>query len=138
MKLDDLCLPLIERRQPIEGTIEIEEIGSWGSDLGHDGFVERLDEGAAAALETGFAPGVVDENSAHRLRSRLEELNSVLPLDVEANELGVGLVHESRRLKSVLLALRLHVVRSKTAELVVDHRHQRIDGARFAFAAIDE
>ena len=76
-----------------------------------------------------MCPRRVDENPAHQSSRQRKEVRPISPLDALAvNEPYEHLIDERRRLQRVTGAFTAHVAASQLAELVLDERHQLIDG----------
>ena len=88
--------------------------------------VERPSLQAAAALPGPLATGVVDEDAAHGLGRRREEVVATLPFPglVPADQPDVGLVHQSGGLDGLAGLLPRQPPGGELAEFVVDQRQQ--------------
>src|SRR5262249_23395901 len=72
--------------------------------------------------------GMVDEDSAHRLRGHAEKMCSILPTDLAlVDESQVDLMDQRRRLQRVVYALTSKLARRDAPELVVDERQQLLE-----------
>jgi hypothetical protein len=92
-----------------------------------------------AALLGLVRAGVVDEDAAHHLRGHADELRAVLPARAPlVNHQQVRLVDEGGRLERVVGALAPEVVAGQPPQLVVDERHQLVEGRAVAAAPLFE
>jgi hypothetical protein len=94
----------------------------------------RLTPTLAAALETGFAAGVLDEEAAHGLGGGGEELAAAVPVSVGrlADQAQVRLVDQRRGLERLPGCLVPQPVRGQAAQVVVDQLEALGRGVRVA------
>ena len=80
-----------------------------------------------------FAPGIINENSAHGFGCGVEEMDASVPLDVlHSGKAQPGLVNEGGRLQSLARSFTGHFVGCQAPELVIDQRKQFLRGLRIA------
>jgi hypothetical protein len=78
-------------------------------------------------------PGLVDEDSAHRLGCRREEMRAVAPVGLMiASEAHPGLVHEGGGLERLTGWLARHLGGREAAQLVIDEWEDAFGRARVA------
>ena len=95
----------------------------------HQRFVERHRLRAAAPLLIVLRPREVDEDAAHQARRHRQEMDAVLPVDLlRADQAQVGLVDQRGRLQAVPGALASHAAARDAMQLLVDERHQLLEG----------
>jgi hypothetical protein len=88
---------------------------------------------ARTALRCLLAARVIDEDPAHQLRCKPEELPATLPLHVLLiDEPQKGFVHERRALQGVFGALAPQVLLRHVPQLLVNERHQLTEGGLIA------
>jgi len=80
----------------------------------------------AAMFDAFLSPGTFNEDAAHGLRVRSEEMPAAVPLvgDVASDEAEVGLVHQGRRLDRLAGLLRRHPGGGQLGEFVVGERQE--------------
>ncbi len=78
-------------------------------------------------------PGVVHQNLAHRRRGDAEEVGAILPGDAALiDHLQVGFVHERRAVHGAPGPPSAELAARNPAQVVVDERHEPVEGARFS------
>src|SRR5262249_57371755 len=94
--------------------------------------LEAPEPGAAA--DTVLAAGVVDEDAAHGLGGRREEVHAAVPerLRAGADELEIRLVDQGRGLEGVSRPLASEAPGRQPAQLFVDERQELLGGVRVA------
>ena len=84
----------------------------------------------AAALVAPLGPGMLDQDAPDRLSGDAEEVSPAFPLWVAAIEkTQIRLIGQCRRLQCVARPLALEVAGRDGSHLVVDQRHQPVQGA---------
>jgi hypothetical protein len=133
MQLDDLRRRGVLFRQSGEGLVQGEDLLGRGSDR-HVLICQRHVRSAAAVLDAGLAPGAFDEDAAHRLSGRSEEVPAAVPVQIltPADQAQVGFVDQGGRLKCFIGLLVGELRRRQLAQLVVDQRQQLLGGVRIA------
>jgi hypothetical protein len=77
---------------------------------------------------------VVDQDAAHRLRRRREEVDPPLPLRVGLlHQAEIGVVQDGGRLEGVVRAFAPQVAGGERPEVVVDEGDQAVEGAAVPF-----
>ena len=95
--------------------------------------VERDFATGPAALLSATCPCVVHEDAPHYLRRDGKKVRPILPADhIGADQPHKRLVDERRRLKRVLGTLSGHATASDPMQLLVDQRHQLLEGVPVA------
>lgn len=74
--------------------------------------------------DTPFLPCALNQNAAHRFRSGAEEMSSILPLMIFADEPDPRLMHEGGGLKRVTRRFVCHFLCGQFAQFVVNQRQQ--------------
>ena len=86
------------------------------------GFAEGDLRQLPSSLVGPLAPGVVDEDSSHRIRGCLVKVRARLPVPHRnvAAQAHPGLVHQGRGLERVVEALAIHAILGDATQLAVD------------------
>ena len=111
--------------QLVEGLVEGFEV--FGRSLRQEIRGLQLDAQAAAAmLATLLAASVLDQDPAHRLRGRGEEVGAAVPLRLRpfADEPEIGLVDQVGRLKGLPRCLAGEPLGGQPAQFLVDQRQE--------------
>jgi hypothetical protein len=85
----------------------------------------------SATLGPLLAPGILNENTPHRLGRRSEEVSAAIPVLVGAivpRQAQISLVNQRRRLKRLSWRLVGEPLRRQPAQLLVDQRQQLVRG----------
>src|SRR5262249_34666889 len=92
---------------------------------------------SAAMLLPPPAPGVFDENPAHRLRGGREEMGTTVPVlhRLGIDEAEIGFMDEGRGLERLPGLFAGQPLRREPAQLVVDQRQELL--GRLCFTALD-
>src|SRR5215469_12487745 len=127
--LDDLGLAGVELFEAREGFFEKQELG--GALFGDsDSFIE-VNANLLAATHGGVVlAGVIDEDAAHHVGGKADEVCVVLPLDVLLlGDSKVGLVDKGGGLESMVAPFAAHVAFGEAVELGVDERQELVGGS---------
>ncbi len=132
---DDLGLTRIKLGELFHCLIQRENflIALWGKG---DGFIEFDATGAAAPLLAFPLPGVIHQDSAHRLSADGEKMGAPLPIYPRLiDQPQIRLMHQGRRLEGMVSPLVAEMPGREGFEFIVDKRHQlgRDSGAVAAF-----
>jgi hypothetical protein len=102
--------------------------------------VERLSHLADAALAGALAAGVVDEDAAHFLGRRGEEVAATIPVpgDVLADKPRVRLMHQGGGLERLAGILLRQPLGGELAELIINQRQQLLGGLGVASLDVRE
>jgi len=133
---DQLGLAGVVGGQAVQGFVNGEHL--FGVLVEREDFFFQFEVGhAGAAFLRTFGAGIVDDDLAHHPRGKSEEVGPVVDrLLASLNQLDVGLVDECGSLNGLLLAAQVGV--GEAAELVIDERHQKIDGTLIALTGAFE
>lgn len=133
-QLCDAALACVERGEPLERGIEVEDIDV--NRLRHgDRVIERDLRQQARSLRGPVRASVIDQDAAHHRGRHTKELCTVAPRDPSlVDEAEIGLVNECRRLQGVAGSLAAEVGGRAAAQLVVDERHEPVARADIARA----
>ncbi len=134
LQLDYLGLPRVDGCQRRQGVIQRHKIG--GRFVGnHEGFVQCGLVHAATVLLISARTGEVNQNTAHELGRKGEEMGTVLPPHLtRVDEPQIGFVDQCRRLQCMAGPLAGHVVAREAVEVVVNQRCQRSKCLRISLA----
>ena len=124
-KLNQFRSGRVSAGQLVQRVAQVNHVHIW---FGRDyrGLVQLLPAGPAAPLG-GLSPaGAFDEDAAHGLGGRREEVAAVIPPRGvgRANQPQVRLVDEGRRLEGLPRLLRCQLIGSEFPQFVVDEREQ--------------
>jgi hypothetical protein len=88
----------------------------------------EVDRTATAFLAVSVACEL-DEDPSHHLRRQSQKVRPILELDaIDVDQPEVRLVHQRRRLQRMIRSLLAHVTLCQTMELVIDERHEPVEG----------
>jgi hypothetical protein len=122
MQMCDLRCNLVFQRKPRQEFIDRQnQVGI----LDHGtGLIEQFETLASAfALQPFFIAGMIDQDPAHRLRRRREEMTATIELLV-SDQPQIGFVNQCRGVEGMAGHLRVHPRGGELAKLGVDEREQ--------------
>jgi hypothetical protein len=97
--------------------------------------LKRQLEGIPTALGRFVIAGVIYQNLPHKPGSDSKEVRAAFPFRrTLAKQAHVGFVNQSSALEGVIRALLLQGVAGETPELLVDERHEGVEGLPVAAA----
>jgi hypothetical protein len=99
----------------------------WGGDLD---VIEFVAIPSAPVPCSRLPPRLIDQQSAHRLRSRSEEVSPAVPMVVglAIDEADIDFMNKSRGLKRLAGSFLSHLLRRQSPQLVIDQRQQILGG----------
>ena len=120
-ELDQLGLRRVFRCQLVERLVDRFEVFGWVL-LQETRGIQVDSQATAAAFETFLASRVLDQDPAHRLRGRREEVGAAIPLLLVtfADKPEIGLVHQIGRQEGLPRGLASEPLAGQPAQFVVD------------------
>jgi hypothetical protein len=120
-EVDQLGLRRVFCRQLGEGLVEGFKVFGWF--LCQETHCLQVDtQATATVLDTFLAASLFDQDQAHRLRGRREEVGAAVPLllDILVDEPEIGLVYQMGRLEALPRDLASEPLAGQPAQFVVD------------------
>ena len=128
-QLDNPGLRLVERFEPRERAIEIEDVHCVDPMRRRgNGRIQFDGHGHSATFLPRLAPRMVEEHTPHKLRGDAEEMTSILPIDLALIEqTQIRLVDDRSDLEPIVPPFADQAARRKHTQFVVNERHQLVE-----------